>query len=114
MRLLQGYQRGFFFTVAPSSAVAAVSTGFLRGFIIQALDLRGALPVSCPCYALPHTEKERNERCQSGLGMLDEGNLKQTGREHGVLTFLLRFIYLSLPWVPISIYFHEVIILASS
>lgn len=38
----------------------------------------------------------------------------QMGYEHGVLTFLLRFVYLSLPLVPISIYFHEVILLAGS
>lgn len=39
---------------------------------------------------------------------------QRDSHEHGVLTFLLRFVYLSLPLVPISIYFHEVILLAGS
>lgn len=98
----------------PGLWLFAVSDWLLRRFIIQALNLLKALLVCYPCYTLPHTEKERTEQCQSGLGTLDRGTLKQMGYEHRVLIFLLRFIYLSLPLVPISIYFHEVIILASN
>lgn len=47
--------------------------GLLGLFIIQALDLMRASPVSCPCCILPHKEKERNERCQSGQVHSTEG-----------------------------------------
>lgn len=67
-----------------------VSAWSLSHFITKALDPMRVIPVGA------------------------RGTLKQMGDEHGVLVFLLRFIYLSLPLLPISINFHEVILLASS
>lgn len=47
-----------------------------------------ALLVPCPGCTLPHMEKERNEPVRARYTQRNS----QMGYEHGVLTFLLRFV----------------------